>query len=97
MHFLIQTKSGSRAWNRLSTVSKLNQVISQRVLSYSNIKLAQSLAEREALVDALQESEKRERVRSDELAAVLDAVPVAVYIAHDPQALQITGNRLSYE
>jgi|SRR5665811_1613471 len=32
MHFLIQTKSGSRAWNRLSTVSKLNQVISQRVL-----------------------------------------------------------------
>jgi len=33
MHFLIQTKSGSRAWNRLSTVSKLNQVISQRVLS----------------------------------------------------------------
>src|SRR5450756_3181882 len=35
MHFLIQTKSGSRAWNRLSTVSKLNQVISQRVLSSS--------------------------------------------------------------
>ena len=33
MHFLIQTKSGSRAWNRLSTVSKLNQVISQRVLT----------------------------------------------------------------
>src|SRR5664280_2692072 len=33
MHFLIQTKSWSSAWNRLSTVSKLNQVISQRVLS----------------------------------------------------------------
>jgi len=33
MHFLIQTKSWSGAWNRLSTVSKLNQVISQRVLS----------------------------------------------------------------
>ena len=66
-------------------------------LSYSNIKLAQSLAERDALVDALRESEKRERARSDELAVVLDAVPVAVYIAHDPQALQITGNRLSYE
>ena len=66
-------------------------------LSYSNIKLAQSLAERDALVDALQESEKRERARSDELAVVLDAVPVAVFIAHDPQALQITGNRLSYE
>src|SRR5664280_404242 len=33
MHFLIQTKSLSSACNRLSTVSKLNHVISQRVLS----------------------------------------------------------------
>jgi PAS domain S-box-containing protein len=66
-------------------------------LSYSNIKLSESLAERDAVVDAMQESEKRERARSDELAVVLDAVPVAVYIAHDPKVLKITGNRLSYE
>jgi len=66
-------------------------------LSYSNIKLSQSLAERDTVVNALQESEKRERARSEELAVLLDAVPVAVYIAHDPQALQITGNGLSYE
>jgi len=32
MHFLIQTKSWSSALNRFSTVPKLNQVISQRVL-----------------------------------------------------------------
>ncbi len=73
----------------------LANIISQ--LGYSNLKLAQSLAEREALVDALRESEKRERARLDELAAVLDAVPVTVFIAHDPKALKITGNRLSYE
>ncbi|MDQ1276703.1 MAG: hypothetical protein QG610_2281, partial [Euryarchaeota archaeon] len=66
-------------------------------LSYSNIKLSKSLAERDAVVEALRESEKNERARSDELAAVLDAVPVAVYTTHDPQALKITGNRLSYE
>ncbi len=66
-------------------------------LSYSNIKLSQSLAEHDAVLDALQESEKRERARSEELAVLLDAVPVAVYIAHGPQAFQITGNRLSYE
>ena len=36
---------------------KFANMISQ--LSYSNIKLAQSLAERDALVDALRESEKR--------------------------------------
>ncbi|AKB36495.1 sensory transduction histidine kinase [Methanosarcina siciliae C2J] len=66
-------------------------------LSYSNAKLARSLAERDTLVDALRESEKREQARSDELEAVLDAVPVAVFITHDPQVRQITGNRLSYE
>ncbi|WP_048065170.1 PocR ligand-binding domain-containing protein [Methanosarcina acetivorans] len=66
-------------------------------LSYSNIKLSQSLAERDELVDALQESEKREQARSDELEAVLDAVPVAVFLTHDPQVGQLTGNRLSYE
>jgi PAS domain S-box len=73
----------------------LANMISQ--LSYSNIKLSQSLAERDEVVDALRESEKRERARSEELKVLLDAVPVSVYIAHDPQALQITGNRLSYE
>src|SRR5665647_2100027 len=41
MHFLIQTKSRSSAWNRLSTVSKLNQVISQRVLKRQNFSNSQ--------------------------------------------------------
>ena len=66
-------------------------------LSYSNIKLSTLLAERDRVVDALQESKKREHARLEELAVLLDAVPVAVYIAHDPLARQITGNRLSYE
>ncbi len=66
-------------------------------LSYSNIKLSQSLSEYDGVVDALRQSEKRERAHSDELTVVLDAVPAAVWITHDTQALQITGNRLSYE
>ncbi len=74
---------------------KLAHMLSQ--LSYSNIKLSQSLVERDSLVEALRESEKCERARSDELAVVLDAVPASVCIAHDPQALQVTGNRLYYE
>jgi PAS domain S-box-containing protein len=81
--------------NSMSFFMKLANMLSQ--LSHSNIKLAQSLVERDSLVDALQESEKRERARSKELEAVLDAVPVAVFIAHDPQVRQLTGNRLSYE
>lgn len=79
----------------MTFLTKLAHMISQ--LSYSNTKLAQSLVERNTLVDALRESEKCERARSDELEVLLDAVPTAVWIAHDSQALQITGNRLSYE
>ena len=66
-------------------------------LSNSNIKLTHSLAKRDSLVDALREREKSERARLDELAVVLDAVPAAVWITHDPQAFHITGNSLSYE
>lgn len=47
--------------------------------------------------EALRESEERERVRSEELSQLLDAVPAAVWFAHDPQATVITGNQLSYQ
>ncbi len=55
------------------------------------------ISDQKELEKKLLESEERERARSNELATVLDAVPVAVYIAHDSQVLQLTGNRLSYE
>jgi len=79
----------------ISYLMKLANLLSR--LSYSNTMLVQSLAERDALVDELQESEKREKARSEELAVVLDAAPAAVMIAHDPRAIKMTGNRLSYE
>lgn len=43
--------------------------------------------------EALRESERRERERAMELAALLDAVPMPVFIAHDPDCLDLTGNR----
>jgi PAS domain S-box-containing protein len=46
---------------------------------------------------ALQKSEEHARARSDELEIVLDSLPAGIWIAHDPQALHITGNKLSYE
>jgi two-component system, cell cycle sensor histidine kinase and response regulator CckA len=50
-----------------------------------------SVRQREAL--RLLARELEERV--GELQTVLDAAPVAIWIAHDPQCLEITGNRMA--
>ncbi|AKB75173.1 sensory transduction histidine kinase [Methanosarcina lacustris Z-7289] len=61
------------------------------------VHVARDITESKRAEEAFRQSEERERARSDELAVVLDAVPAAVWITHDPMALQISGNRLSYE
>ncbi len=47
--------------------------------------------------EALRESERRERERAEELAAILEAVPTPVIIVHTPDCLHMTGNRLADE
>ncbi|MEE9910478.1 MAG: PAS domain S-box protein [Deltaproteobacteria bacterium] len=42
--------------------------------------------------DALRASESREKRRAGEMQALMDMAPVAIWIAHDPQCLRITGN-----
>jgi PAS domain S-box-containing protein len=59
------------------------------------VSMSLDVTERHLVEAALAESDARERARAQELQAVLDAVPAAVWIAHDPRALKITGNRLS--
>lgn len=49
--------------------------------------------ERKLAEQRLAESERREREGAAELAALLDAVPTPVLIAHDPDCLRVTGNR----
>ncbi len=75
----------------MAFLTKLAHMFSQ--LSYSNIKLARSLAERDALVDALRESEERFR---SVLEHSLDAVyrrnlQTDIYDYMSPAIEQITG------
>jgi len=46
--------------------------------------------------ERLLESERRERARAAELAAVLEAVPAVVLVAHDPECRRITGSHATY-
>lgn len=55
------------------------------------------ITERKQMELNLRASESRERERAAELAAILEAVPTAVFIAHDPECLHISGNRAADE
>ena len=55
------------------------------------------ITERKQAEVALQQSEGRERARAAELAAVLDAAPTPIFIAHDAACQHITGNRAADE
>jgi PAS domain S-box-containing protein len=43
--------------------------------------------------DTLEESERCERERAEELATLLDMIPMPIFIVHDPDGTHITGNR----
>ncbi|MDB6154149.1 MAG: hypothetical protein JWL90_2602 [Chthoniobacteraceae bacterium] len=54
--------------------------------------IARDITARKRAERALRERERRERERAAELAALLEAVPTPIFIAHDPDCLYMTGN-----
>ncbi len=63
----------------------------------SILSLVLDVTERKQAEATLRESERRERERAEELSVLLEAVPMAVFIARDPDCLHLSGNRLADE
>ena len=66
-------------------------------LAAANRALEAEIAAHNRTEEALRQSEHRERERAEELAVLLDAVPMPVVIVHDPDATHMTGNRAADE
>ena len=55
--------------------------------------LNQTATEREQLLQAVRESERAAGNRAEELEKLMDLVPAAIWVSHDPQCRVIVGNR----
>ena len=53
--------------------------------------------ERKLFVEALWNSRERERLRAMEMEAILEAVPVPIFLSRDSSGLSITGNPTAYK
>jgi len=59
--------------------------------------VVQDITERKHAEQALQESEAIARARADELEALMQITPVAIWIAHDPNCHYMSANKTAYD
>jgi two-component system cell cycle sensor histidine kinase/response regulator CckA len=61
------------------------------------VAISRDVTERKRVQEELLRSEQRERQRANELAAIMDALPLTTFISRDPECRTIMGSRRTYE
>ncbi len=91
--FPLRGKDGSYRWFLSRAVPIRNELgeVVQWVGTNTDVNASQQ-AEQTLRTDL-----ESERARISELQAVMDTVPALMWITHDPQAREMTGNRAAYE
>jgi PAS domain S-box-containing protein len=59
--------------------------------------IVHDITKRKRAEESLKESEARERAKVAEFEAIMNTVQAAIWLAHDPECRQVTGNRAAYE
>ena len=85
----IPAKGGDLRWNHVEYTPERNSA--GEVVGL--VAVHTDITERKKTEQAVRESERRERERAEELAVVIEAMPVPVIIVHDMQARHMSGNR----
>lgn len=75
--------------------SLIAYVLGALVMGAAMILIRKSRQRIEAAVDELRESQEELRQRAEEVQTVMEIAPVAIWIGHDPQTHDITGNLMA--
>ncbi|RPJ36972.1 MAG: PAS domain S-box protein, partial [Deltaproteobacteria bacterium] len=84
----VATTTGKRLWTEVRGLAHRIEGKTSSVVG-----TFQDITERKRAENELRASQLREQERAAELAALFDAAPTPIFIAHDPDCFHITGNR----
>ena len=99
IHSLVDVTELHRSETRIAEQIGLNKTLRDSRRAALNLMEDAIVARRQAeqVSAALRASECNERQRAAELAVLMDATPLPIFIVHDPDGMHITGNRAADE
>ena len=86
-----QDRQGQERLCRVAVIDISQQKRADK-LAAANQALQSEIAAREQAEKSLRQHQEQLRQRAEELAAIMEVAPVAVWVSHDPQCRQVVGN-----